>query len=123
MTTNTTPDAENALWHALQDRRDRLREIRLWSGRTEQQHQKFYDSHAAGTLIVDLVAVLKRRATREGGDPVQLAAMARMVKHGLLWEQVAVRGGEKWSDWFKSPQVREGAERAIKAAKDWAEWN
>jgi len=57
----------------------------------------FYDAHAAGRLIDHLVAVLKRRATQTGGDPIQLAAMARMVKDGLLWEQVAIREDEKWT--------------------------
>jgi hypothetical protein len=123
MTTTTKEAAENALWHALQERRDRLRELRLWSGRSQQQHQKFYDSHGAGTLIVDLVAVLRRRARRTGGNIIQLKAMAQMVKHGLLWEQVAIREDENWSDYFKSPQVREGADRAIEAAKEWGEWH
>ena len=91
MTTNTKQAAENALWHALEERRDDLRDLKLWSGRTAQQHEKFYDAHAAERLIDQLVAVLKRRATQTGGDPVQLAAMAGMVKHGLLWEQVAIR--------------------------------
>jgi hypothetical protein len=95
----------------------------LWSGRTQQQHQKLYDSHAAGTLIVYLVEVLKRRAMQTGGDPVQLAAMARMVKHGLLWEQVAIREDEEWTPYNRSPLVREGAKRAIQDAKDWADWN
>ena len=123
MTTNTTPDAENALWHALQERRDDLRDLKLWSGRTAQQHEKFNDAHAAGRLIDHMVAVLKRRATHTGGDHVQLAAMARMVKHGLLWEQVEIREDEKWTPYFKSPPVREGANRAIGAAKEWAKWN
>jgi len=124
MTSNTKKDAENALWHALEERRDDIRAARLWSGRSEQQHQRFYEAHAAGRLIDDLVAGLKRRATREGGDPVQLTAMAQLITHGLpIWEQVVIRPGEPWSDCLKSPRVQEGAERAIEAAEEWANWH
>jgi len=48
MTTNAMRAAENALWHALEERRDRVRAAKLWTGRTEQQHQKLYDAHASG---------------------------------------------------------------------------
>ena len=123
MTGNTKQNAENALWHGLDERRDDVRAARLWSGRSEQQHPRFYEAHAAGRLIDDLVAGLKRRATRERGDPVQLCAMTQLVQHGLpIWEQVVIRPGAPWSDYFNSPRVQEGAERAIEAAKEWAKW-
>jgi hypothetical protein len=124
MTTNTKRAAENALWHALEERRDDIRAAGLWTGRSEQQHQGFGEAHAAARLIDELVAIMERRAMRAGGDPVQLTAMAQAIKHGFpIWEEVLIRPGELWTPYFKRPRVREGAERAIEAAKAWAKWH
>jgi hypothetical protein len=123
MTTGTKKAAENDLWHALEERRDCWRDAHVWSGRTEQQHQKLYAAHASGRLIDDLVEVYERRGTQKGGNTVQLAAMAKAIKAGCpLLEHVLIQSGERWTRYI-TPRARAGAAAAIEAAEEWAKWN
>ena len=55
MTTGAKRDAANALWHALEERRENLRAEKLWTGRTEQQHRKLEAAYDDGWLIDALV--------------------------------------------------------------------
>ena len=124
MTTGTKRDAEKALWDALEERREKLRAEKLWTGRTEQQHRKLAAAYDDGRLIDALVEAMERRARKPEHNPVHLSQMAKVVKAGYpIWEQILIEPNKPWSRYFSGRLVREGAEGAIADAKAWAEWN
>ena len=121
---NDKQDAEKALWHALEERRDNLRAAHLWTGRTEQQHRKLAAAYDDGRLIDALVEAMERRARTSEHSPVHLSQMAKVIKAGYpIWEQILIEPNKPWSRYFSGRLVREGAEGAIADAKAWAEWN
>jgi len=76
MTSGRKRDAENALWHALEERRENLRAAQLWTGRTEQQHRKHAAAYDDGRLIDALVETMERRARSSTHSPVHPSQMA-----------------------------------------------
>jgi hypothetical protein len=123
VTTDPKRAAENALWHALEDRRDQVRAAKLWTGRTQLQHQKLYDAHASKRLIDDLVANYEREARTPSSNPVQLAAMAKVMRAQLpILEDVLIRENQPWSPYF-SGRAREGLKGVIQRTKDQAAWS
>ena len=121
---NDKQDAEKALWDALEERRERLRAEKLWTGRTEQQHRKLAAAYDDGRLIDALVEAMERRARTSEHSPVHLSQMAKVIKAGYpIWEQILIEPNKPWSRYFSGRLVREGAEGAIADAKAWAEWN
>ena len=124
MTTGTKRDAENALWHALEERRENLRAEKLWTGRTEQQHRKLEAAYDDGRLIDALVEAMERRARTSVHSDVHLRQMAKVIKAGYpIWEQILIEPNKPWSRYFRGRLVREGAEGAVADAKAWAEWH
>jgi hypothetical protein len=79
---NPRRDAENALWHALDERRDALRAVGLrFSGR---QYGQFREAYEAGRLIDELNRAMEGRPTAPpGGNPYYLCPMAEALKRGL----------------------------------------
>ena len=109
---NTRRAAENALWCALEERRDQIRAAGL--GFSERQHHVFRQSHAAGKLIAGLCGSME--GYKSNGDPHYLRPMAQAIKHGLpTWEDVLIRPGEPWTP-FVTAGARRGAKKCIKDA-------
>ena len=101
--------AENALWHALEERRDAVRTAGL--GFSERQHHQFREAHAAGNLIGERGTASE--SYTGGADPYYLRPMAQVIKSGLpTWEDVLIRRGESWTR-YVTPGARRGARRAI----------
>ena len=124
MSTGSKRDAENALWHALGERRDNLRAAKLWTRRTEQQHRKLEAAYDDGRLIDALVDAMERRARASVHSDVHLSQMAKVIKAGYpIWEQILIEPNKPWSRYFRGRLVREGAEGAVADAKAWAEWH
>ena len=124
MTTGSKRDAENALWHALEERRENLRAAKLWTGRTEQQHRKLEAAYDDRRLIDALVETMERRARTPVHNDVHLRQMAKVIKAGYsIWEQILIEPNKPWSRYFGGRLVREGAEGAVADAKAWAEWH
>jgi hypothetical protein len=124
MTPNSRQAAENALWHALEERRENLRAQKLWTGRTEQQHRKLEAAYDDRGLIDALVDAMERRARTSVHSDVHLRQMAKVMKAGYpIWEQILIEPNMPWSRYFRGRLVREGAEGAVADAKAWAEWN
>ena len=124
MTTGTKRDAEKALWDALEERRERLRSEKLWTGRTEQQHRKLEAAYDDRRLIDALVETMERRARTPVHNDVHLRQMAKVIKAGYpIWEQILIEPNKPWSRYFRGRLVCEGAEGAVADAKAWAEWH
>jgi hypothetical protein len=106
--------AEKAFWHALQERRDQIRDAGLKFD--ERSHYEFAKGYEAGTLLSGLCAGVGRfKAGR--GDPQRLQAMARVMKAGLpTWEDLLIQPGEPWTP-YVTPGARRGARAAIADAK------
>jgi hypothetical protein len=106
--------AENAFWHALEERRDQIREAGL--AFDERSHHRFRESYAEGRLLSGLCAGVERYK-KGRGDPDRLQAMARVMKRGLpTWEDILIRRGEPWTP-YVTPKARRGAQWAIADAK------
>ena len=122
MTTDT--EAENALWRALEERRENLRAEKLWTGRTEQQHRRLEAAYDDRRLIDALVETMERRARTPVHNDVHLRQMAKVIKAGYpIWEQILIEPNKPWSRYFRGRLVRERAEGAVADAKAWAEWH
>lgn len=105
--------AENALWYALEERRDRIRDAGL--SFSERQHHLFREAHATGNLIRELCGAMERY--KSTGDEYYLRPMAEAIKRGLeTWEHVLIRPGEPWTP-YVTPAARSGARRCIADAK------
>ena len=114
-TSKPRQDAENALWHALEERRDAIRAAGL--GFSERQHHQLRQAWAAGRLIDRLNAGMEKRAKATRADEYYLRPMAQAIKAGLHpWEELLVRRGEPWAP-YVTPGARQGARRAIEDAK------
>lgn len=98
---NPGRDAENARWHALEERRDALRAVGLrFSGR---QYGQIREAHAAGRLIDELNRAMEGRATAPPGNPYYLRPTAKALRRGLApWEEVLIRRNEPWTPYFTS---------------------
>lgn len=109
---NARRAAENALWHALEERRDQIRAAGLTF--SERQHHQFREAHAAGSLIQKLCGAMENYTGN--GDPYYLRPMAQAIKHGLrTWEEVLICTGEPWRP-YVTPRARRGAQTCIKDA-------
>jgi hypothetical protein len=115
---STTPSdprraAENAFRHALEERRDQIRDAGLrFDPRSETQLEKAYDEKHLLSGLCEGVARFK-----PPGDPVRLQAMARLMKGGLdTWEHVLIRPGAPWER-YVTPEARRGARTAIAEAQ------
>lgn len=106
--------AENALWHALEERRDQIRAAGL--GFSERQHHRFRELWEEKRLIQGLNESMARY--KEGsGDPYYLRPMAEALKHGFQpWEELLLRHDEAWSP-YVSAKARLGCQRSIADAK------
>lgn len=106
-------EAENAFRHALEERRDQIREAGLkFDPRSETRLEKAYDE---GDLVGRLCKGVAR--FKPPGDPVRLQAMARLMKKDLeTWEHVLIRPGAPWAD-YVTPEARRGARSAIAEAQ------
>lgn len=112
--TTTRRAAENALWYALEERRDQIRAA--GQGFSERQHHQFREAHAAGKLINDLCASMEGYYPGRG-DPYYLRPMAQAIKQGLpTWEDVLIRKGEPWTP-FVTAAARRGSQKCILDAK------
>ena len=118
MTTHTKQAAQNALWHALEERRENLRAEKLWTGRTEQQHRKLEAAYDDGRLIDALVEAMERRARTSVHSDVHLRQMAKVIKAGHpIWEQILIEPNKPWSRYFggvsfaRAPRERSGTRR------------
>ena len=115
MKSNPRRDAENALWHALEERRDAIRAKKLVF--SERQHHQFREAHAAGTLIATLCKAMENYRSNSPGEAYYLEAQARQIKAGLEnWEHVLIRQNAPWSPYVTSA-ARRGANQCIKDAK------
>ena len=116
----STPDprraAENALWYALEERRDEIRAAGL--GFSERQHDRLRTAHEEKRLISAMCAAMERYK-KGGGDPYYLQPMALAIKNGLeTWEHVLIRKGEPWTP-YVSRAAERGAKWCIEDATDW----
>ncbi len=77
--------AENALWYALNERRDQI--YRAGLSFSERQHHWMQEAYDGGTLIASMCTAME---SYDGhGDPDYLSAMARQIKNGLpTWEDI-----------------------------------
>jgi hypothetical protein len=111
---STTPSkppraAENALWYALEERRDQIRAAGLTF--SERQHHQLREAHDKGNLIQGLGGGVERY--KGNGNEYYLRPMAQAIKHGLpTLEHVLIRPGEPWTP-YVTPGARRGAQRAI----------
>lgn len=115
MSTQSNPRraAENALWHALEERRDAIRAA--GQNFSERQHHQFRQAHAAGRLIAELCRAMENY--KGNGDPYYLRPMAEALKHGLpTWEDVLIRRGQPWTP-YVTATARRGAQRCIADAR------
>ncbi len=100
--------AENALWYALEERRDQIRAAGLPFD--ERSHHRFRELHAERRLISAFVAGVARYKAG-GGDPVRLKAIAVVMKAGLpTWEHLLIQPSEPWA-----PYVTQEAKRGARA--------
>jgi len=118
-TTSSKPPraAENALWQALEERRDLIRAI--GPKFSERQHRYFRQAYAAGNLIAHLCG--KMANYKKGhNDREYLEAMALLIKAGLpTWEHILIREREPWTD-YVTDEARRGARQCIQDAIDYA---
>ena len=102
--------AENALWYALEERRDQIRAAGLPF--SERQHHYLREAHDEGHLIQYLCGVEGYTGSSTDYDD-SLTAMAHLIKRGLpTLEDVLIRKGEPWTPYVRLP-CRRGAEKAI----------
>lgn len=107
--------AENALWYALDERREQLRDVGLPFD--ERSHHHFRELHDERRLISGLCKGMGQYK-KGRGDPDRLRPMAQAIKAGLdTWEHVLTRRGEPWTP-YVTPEARRGATWAIEDAKD-----
>jgi hypothetical protein len=87
VTIEPSREAENAFLHALEARRDKIRDAGLrFDPRSEAQLEKAYDE---GHLFSGLCKGVAR--FKPPGDSVRLQAMARLMKNDLdTWERAAL---------------------------------
>lgn len=110
---NARRAADNALWHALEERRDAIRAA--GQSFSERQHHQFRQAHAAGRLITELCGAMENY--KGSGDPYYLRPMAEALKHGLpTWEDVLIRRGKSWTP-YVTPAARRGAQQCIADAR------
>ncbi len=118
MASSTDPKraAENALWHALQERREKIRADGLTF--SERQHHQLRQAWEAGTLIDDLNRSMENY--KSPGDPYYKTAMAHAMKNGHeIWEEILLHKREPWSPYI-SPKAKLGARKIVDDTKAFA---
>src|SRR5262245_422469 len=107
--------AANALWYALEERRDQIRAAGLRFG--ERQHHQMREAHDEGRLLDWMCKAMENHKDKPPRNPANLAAMAKVIKSGLpTWEHVLIRRGEPWAP-YVTPKARLGAQLSIAGAK------
>lgn len=106
--------AENALWHALEERRDEIRAAKL--SFSERQHHQLREAHAADRLIATLCNWMENYDSARS-DPYYKKPVAQAIKHGLeTWEHVFIRPNQPWTP-YVTPRARRGAKQCVADAQ------
>jgi hypothetical protein len=103
--------ADNALWHALEERREAIRAAGLTF--SERQHHQLREAWHEHRLIDALCNAMEDYTHKAAPNPYYLRPMAQAIKKGLeTWEHVLIRRGEPWTR-YVTPKARRGANKVI----------